>query len=183
LTDVAEGLRLSDLISDSYRRLNRKMHEQIPGYGMSGAKNAENVLDICRGLGLKTVLDYGCGKRALESAIGGQVEILNYDPAIPGLETAQPAGLVVCADVMEHVEPDKVDAVLDHIFTLALSAAYFVISTTQGTRLLPDGTPAHRSVHEAAWWRKKLERYGQVTKLSPVHAVNPECVFMVIPHD
>lgn len=167
------------LITEAYRQLNRQMHKLVPEYGRSGAKNADNVLKICRQIGAKSVLDYGCGKQELAKAVSHLIQITGYDPAIPGLDEAVSADLVVCADVMEHVEPEFIDNVLSHIFALSGLAAYFVISTVPGARRLPDGTLAHRSVHDGGWWESKLSAFGTVKLLGAVHHSNPEAVFLV----
>ena len=83
------------------------MHEDHNTYGSSGHKWA----DLVRSFNTKDILDYGCGKRTLEKKLG--FEIQNYDPAIPAHEAQpKPAELVFCGDVLEHIEPEKLDAVL-----------------------------------------------------------------------
>lgn len=132
------------------------LHQRSVTYGTSAQKHAKRVKQLIKFLGAKSVLDYGAGKQALKKALGDIV--ISYDPAIPGLEKAEPADLVVCLDVMEHVEPDFVDAVLDHVFSLARSGVMFVISCEKGTRRLPNGRLAHCSVHPPTWWMEKISQ-------------------------
>jgi hypothetical protein len=72
------------LITDAYRDQNRLLHDSNPSYGTSGARLAKIVRKRMQELGTQSVLDYGCGKRTLEQALG--IPIANYDPCIPGLD-------------------------------------------------------------------------------------------------
>lgn len=149
------------LISDEYRELNRIEHLD-PNYGIAAASQGPLVQKIIRRARAKTLLDYGCGKQSLRKVIRG-VQYRAYDPAIPGLdEMPEPADVVYCGDVMEHVEPEYTDAVIEHVVGLAHKAAIFVICCEHGRRILGDGKPAHRNVHPPEYWRKKLLKYGRL---------------------
>jgi hypothetical protein len=80
----------------------------------------------------------------------------------------EPADLVVCRDVMEHVEGDCIDAVLVHIARLALRAAVFAIACHPAHQSLPDGRNTHCSIHPPEWWRERLQQHfellGDVTQ-------------------
>ena len=103
-----------------------------------------------------SVLDYGCGKGALAEAIPG---IIGYDPAVEKFSALpSPADLVVCRDVMEHVEDECIESVLEHIRMLTIKAAYFVVPCRPTTEHLPDGRNTHISIHAPDWWREKLDR-------------------------
>lgn len=143
------------LISDYYRNQNAQLHESIPGYGESSAKWAPTVQQIADGLNTRDILDYGCGKRKLEEALGYPIK--NYDPAIPGLD-ARPerADVVVCSDVLEHIEPECLDDVLNDLQRVTRKAGFFVISTRKAEKKLPDGRNAHLIVKPYQWWLPKL---------------------------
>ncbi len=150
------------LITKKYAAINRREHERAPTYGTSGKNWAPWVLAFCQREGITTVLDYGCGKGTLGRAIAGNgLDWREYDPAIPGKdEPPAPAELVVCTDVMEHVEPDCTRAVLDHIVSLATRAVFLDVCCRLGSRRLDDGLPAHRNVHTLDWWKRKTAAYG-----------------------
>lgn len=151
------GKRSMVLISDAYRAQNAELHIRRPLYGCSGSKHAAAVIAFATELSARDILDYGCGKQTLGAMIGPSMQYRGYDPAIPHLAAEpEPADLVVCTDVMEHVESDMIDAVLLHIKGLARKGVYFAISTEPGTRKLPNGELAHCSVYPAAWWERKL---------------------------
>ena len=144
------------MISAEYRALNELLHQSDPAYGSgSGAKYGEFVLEAMRRTGSTTVLDYGCGKGSLKRALGAFVA--NYDPAVPEWsEMPSPADLVVCTDVLEHVEPEQLVAVLSHIRGLALRAVFFVIACREARKTLADGRNAHLIVEPPEWWAELL---------------------------
>ncbi len=81
-----------------------------------------------------------------------------YDPAIEGKD-GRPvfADLVVCTDVLEHIEPDRLDNVLTHLRTLARRAVFVVINTQPSNKTLTDGRNAHLIVEPAVWWYERLQ--------------------------
>jgi 2-polyprenyl-3-methyl-5-hydroxy-6-metoxy-1,4-benzoquinol methylase len=148
------------LISDEYRRLNYELHQK-GNYGISGAKYAADILRLTDAHGFRSILDYGCGKGLLKKALDGHCSapIVEYDPAFPEkADLPKPADLVVCGDVLEHVEPECLEAVLDHIRDLAKRAVFLVIATRHASKHLSDGRNAHLIVEPASWWMPKLQR-------------------------
>lgn len=163
-------MSLNALISPDYRALNAELHASSPEYGASlfewpvrASRAAASRYD-CR-----TVLDYGCGKGKLRHTFPALQE---YDPAIPGKDSEpRPADLVVCADVLEHVEPDKIDAVLDHLRRLSQKVCLLSICLVPAQKTLADGRNAHLLVKPADWWAERLERYFdlQAFDATPTH--------------
>lgn len=147
------------MISDDYRALNVELHERQPKYGTGGAKWAPVVCELARYHPIEAVLDYGCGKGDFKRAMRGtRIAVREYDPAIPGKDVPPgPADLVLCVDVMEHVELEHVAAVIDHVLTLSNRVALFSICIVEGSRRLPDGRPAHITVRGDGWWAAQLE--------------------------
>jgi hypothetical protein len=144
------------LISEGYRALNKELHERRPDYGASGAKWAGRVAEAAKWINAASILDYGCGKQSLGMALSHLI-VLNYDPAIEGLDKPpEPADLVVCGDVLEHVEPEYLDAVLDDIARCTLKGAFLVISTQAAVKTLADGRNAHLIQKHEDWWLPKL---------------------------
>jgi len=146
---------LNARISPEYLELQRKFHSEAPHYGTSGGNYADTIKQIIADFKIKSVLDYGCGKGNLKSELGEIVS--EYDPCIPGKDAEpKPVDLVVCTDVLEHIEPGKLDSVLEHIRCLG-QWVFLVIATRPATKDLPDGRNAHLLVHDAAWWKQTLE--------------------------
>lgn len=143
------------LISDEYRELNRVMHETKADYGTGSYKWAGAVQDLSDAMESRDILDYGCGKGYLSKFL--PFDIKEYDPAIEGKNTPpDPADIVVCSDVLEHIEPDCMDAVLDDLKRLVKRAGFFVISTRPAIKHLPDGRNAHISLHNTRWWMNEI---------------------------
>ena len=144
------------LISEDYRLQNAALH-RLGRFGGSGHKHAAAVRAFAREIDAQTILDYGCGQGTLSKALP-EYMVSEYDPAIEALSAdPDPAELVVCADVMEHVEPECLDAVLDHIASKARKGVYFAIALRMDSKkLLPDGRNPHLIVESAQWWREVI---------------------------
>lgn len=142
------------LISDAYRQLNRDLHAGGL-YGRKGDKWLATVRDLIDRFQPDTILDYGCGQGALGRELGRP--IAEYDPAIEGKESLpEPANLVVCTDVIEHIEPELIDEVLDHLKLLTKKVLFAVISTRPANKFLADGRNAHLIVQPWEWWETKI---------------------------
>jgi 2-polyprenyl-3-methyl-5-hydroxy-6-metoxy-1,4-benzoquinol methylase len=151
------------LISETYRDLNEELHDTNASYGTSGKRHAETVAELANMLKSTNVLDYGCGKGTLNDALGFRIK--EYDPCIEGKDDEPDlADLVVCTDVLEHVEPDCIDDVLNHIEELALQAVFLTVATQPAKKFLSDGRNAHICLEQADWWLPKLmKRWKLVT--------------------
>lgn len=144
------------MISDQYREQNRLLHLSELDYGSgSGLKYEKFIREVMKKTGAKTVLDYGCGKGTLKDRLGDCVS--NYDPAVDQwARDPQPADLVVCTDVLEHVEPEYLQEVLDHIRALTKKVVFIVVSCRPAKRFLPDGRNAHLIVEPQEWWEAHI---------------------------
>lgn len=155
-----------ELISKEYVDLNRKLHEENPTYGMGGSKYKDTVIKLANTLitpenKFIEVLDYGCGKGMLAKSL--PFPIAEYDPAVPGKDSIpRPADLTICTDVLEHIEPDKLNFVLDDLRRCTKQIGYFVISTRKAVKTYSNGENAHLIVRGKEWWEKKLSKYFYV---------------------
>ena len=145
-------------ISEEYRELNRKMHEGPLGYGISGHHHAPLILRQAADCGALTVLDYGCGKGTLAPILRANgLETFEYDPAVRFKDTPpEPADLVFCGDVAEHVEPEFLDAFLDDLQRVTRKRLILHIATRPAKKTLADGRNAHLIVQPVEWWLPKL---------------------------
>jgi SAM-dependent methyltransferase len=150
-----------------------------PEYSLSspGERIAGRFIEIANPHPSMTIADLGCGTGRGGSAIkrlrGCTIKYVDFaDNCIKGAngsfvqaDLSQPISLRCdmgyCCDVMEHIPPDQVDAVLENICEVA-PKVFFQIS------LIPDdmgeliGRELHLSVHDADWWRVKLSHFGRV---------------------
>ena len=155
------------LITEQYRAQNARLHAAVSSYGNNGHRHAVAVAELAKRIGAETVLDYGSGKGSLKRALS--LPVAEYDPAVPE-HSAEPvaADLVVCGDVLEHIEPECLDDVLDHLHSLTKKVGLFVIATRPAKKHLDDGRNAHLIVENRDWWMRKLEQRWQVTVRSDV---------------
>lgn len=143
------------LITEEYKNLNQKLHETNKSYGTSGHKWANPIIGLCEMIKSKDVLDYGCGKSTLAQNL--PFEIKQYDPAIPKYsESPEPAHIVVCTDVLEHIEPECLDDVLADIRRLTKSICFLGIANRPAVKVLEDGRNAHLIQEDESWWLNKL---------------------------
>ncbi len=143
------------LISDDYKDLNRLLHESNPNYGTSGSKSAKFVVELANTTGLRDILDYGCGKGTLGQVLN--IDIKEFDPCIEGKDAPpQPADIVVCTDVLEHIEPNCLEDVLNDLQRLTKHTLLLVISTRPAMKKLADGRNAHLIIEPIDYWLPKL---------------------------
>lgn len=164
------------LISDQYRAENTKQHTESTGYGEKGYKHLDDVIYVLRREKCTSALDYGCGKGTLSRHAKRvcEVPIVNYDPAVPEFSAhPQPADLVICTDVLEHIEPLCLQEVLQDLAQLTQSAFYFQIATRPAKRVLSDGRNAHLMIREPYFWLDTLRLHFDVTefRVNPGHSI------------
>ena len=147
-------------ISEAYRALNWRLLRSNVGYGNGGARHAECVMAFIRAIRAKHVLDYGAGRGMLARELGRlswRGRVYEYDPCVPlKAKRPKPRDLVVCTDVLEHVEPECLDAVLADLKHLSLKGCYLTIATRVSNKRLRDGRNAHLIVESPHWWLSKL---------------------------
>ena len=148
------------LITDEYRKQQEVMHEN-PNYGMASVTFAPIVAQIIEKLEITDLLDYGCGKMRLFEALNGTVKhpmrLQAYDPAIERLSGKPiPSPMVTCIDVLEHIEPDCLDAVLDDLQSLTEFVGFFSVNCMPAKKTLPDGRNAHLIQEPPDWWIPKF---------------------------
>lgn len=145
------------LISDAHLREQQILHAAPRGYGQRGAKWAATVLELAREYRCATALDYGCGRGSLAVALHGCMVVREYDPAVFGKASLpDPADLVVCTDVLEHVESDRIFAVVGHLAALTRRILFVVVSLVPTDKRLSDGRQAHILLRSVEWWRYLL---------------------------
>lgn len=152
-------------ISQSYAQLNTQLHLDRPEYGTSGKQWANTVQHLLQQSQSRSVLDYGCGKQTLAQSLP-DIKIVGFDPAIPGLDKPPAsADLLVCTDVLEHVEPEFIDYVLDELARLTTKIALVTVATRPAVKKLADGRNAHLIVQPFSWWQKHFEKRFDIIAL------------------
>lgn len=165
------------LITDEYAALNKQLHKENVLYGVGGKKHVEMVMKLAEVLKTNKILDYGCGKGLLGRSL--PYPIWEYDPAIEGKnESPRSADLVVCTDVLEHIEPELLSNVLYDLKRCVDRVGYFVIHTGPAKKTLPDGRNTHLIQKDKDWW---VDTLGKFFKIGTVKENGPELQIVVGP--
>ena len=154
------------MISQDYLRTLKHEHSLHP-WGYWGYELAPAIRKFAEEHQIQSVLDYGCGSnhgvRMWAEKNQWQIDLREYDPAVPGSDQKpRRAELVVCIDVMEHVEEQYVNEVMDHILSVSGRYTWFTISMKPAERRLKlTGQNAHVTLHQADWWLERLRERWQ----------------------
>ena len=144
----------------------KQMHE-AQRYGISSEGYAKIIAEN-KPTPCNSVLDYSCGQSKL-------LEIINapnpywYDPAVKGRDVKPPYqefDWIINTDVLEHIPEDELDQYIEDILQYG-DRVFFVIATALDGFKLPDGSPAHCTVHPKEWWLEYLGKYFPVLNLVP----------------
>lgn len=154
---------MAELISEQYREQQRALHD-AGNYGVTAAKYAPKVERLIEANNVSTLLDYGAGsKLSLMRAIADRRKLnrpfryVPYEPAVKKYaDPPDPAEMVTCIDVLEHIEPELLDNVLDDLARVTVGIGFFTVSCVPASKTLPDGRNAHLIQMPAAWWLPKL---------------------------
>ena len=145
-------------ITPDYLVEQQKLHTN-PGYGVASLTFAPIVAQLIRDNGWRSVSDYGAGKKRLQEGLtkaGVTVDYRAYDPVFPEYGEPQPADLVCCIDVLEHIELECVDDVLDDLHAIMPKFGFFSIHTGPAAKVLSDGRNAHIIQKPPSWWLQRL---------------------------
>lgn len=184
LDDKAEMPKTKKLISDYMLEMNKGLFskasrakdkygndEYQKQFGTSGKLYAGQVAVLAGGVvkkhGKTTLLDYGCGLGTLKKhlpPIKG-LEVIQYDPCIEEhSKRPEPADIVVCTDVLEHVEKDCLTNVLDDLQKLTKKVCFVAICLTPSAKTYSDGRNCHLALLEHDIWYAKLRKRFRVVE-------------------
>ena len=164
-------------ITEEYRKLNEQLHEN-PGYGANNAHRWVSIInDLTWDLETFSVLDYGCGKGNLAKMMT-KMPVKSYDPAVPEFSaTPAPEDIVICTDVMEHIEPECLDDVIDDLKRVTNIVLVVNIALRPAKKILADGRNAHLILEDIAFWQNKFSKYFD---LQQINGTNGKEVTMVL---
>jgi hypothetical protein len=146
------------VISETYRKEQERLHMN-PDYGVASVQFAPLVSQIINKLGVTELLDYGAGKGRLMQnlKVGHQMKVQCYDPGVPDwAESPIPMQMCTCIDVLEHIEPDHLEAVLDDLKRCTQAVGLFTVHTGPAVKTLSDGRNAHLIQEPMEWWLPKF---------------------------
>ncbi len=146
--------------------LYKLLHKKDASYGSSSIEYLPEILSMIEHLKPETILDYGCGKGAVDKAIQEycpDIKIFGYDPAIEGKEVLpiEKADLVINTDVLEHIPEKELPIVLEDIRKIS-EKVYFHLHHAKAICILPNGENAHCTVKPPTWYHELLSRYFDI---------------------
>lgn len=146
------------LITENYKRLQEQLHAENPAYGSASVYFAPKVAEAIQLANAFEILDYGAGKGRLIPELNSllpdrKMKFFLYDPAVPFWDNdPAPREFVACIDVLEHIEPECLDTVLDHLQSLVIKTGFFTVHTGPAVKVLADGRNAHLIQMPKEWW-------------------------------
>tara|TARA_Y100001951_G_C11202993_1_gene218263 strand:+ start:237 stop:755 length:519 start_codon:yes stop_codon:yes gene_type:complete len=147
------------LITEAYRKELQKMHKKDADWGTGPRGNTIRICNFLYTNNVKRILDYGCGKGEL---LGWflPIQVANYDPAISQWSAdPEPQDYLLCTDVLEHVEPQCIEAVIEHLVSKFNKKALLSIALQKSKKILKDGRNAHLLIRTPHWWIELLQRF------------------------
>lgn len=155
-------------ISPEYLEQQKLLH-QNPNYGIASLSFAPIVADFIHQTGVRSVSDYGAGKKnllvGLNNAGMSDIEYYPYDPAFEEYGDPRSADLVCCIDVLEHIEPDRLEHVLLELSKITVNFGFFSIHMGPAAKFLSDGRNAHLIQEPSSWWLPRLTKYFEILHL------------------
>tara|TARA_Y100000385_G_scaffold290252_1_gene362652 strand:+ start:1238 stop:1927 length:690 start_codon:yes stop_codon:yes gene_type:complete len=153
-------------ISPEYLKTQEEMHIGLykeMQYGSIAHTIFPHIKLFIEKLKSKSVFDYGCGKQYLKGPIEKMgVSYEGYDPAIKkysNLDISKKYDLVVCVDVMEHIEQEYQHKIMQDISTLASKHVVFTICPVEAKKVLSDGRNAHVCIAGTSYWLNLICQY------------------------
>ena len=160
------------LITEAYRKELQKIHQDDEDWG-TGPRG--NIIKICKFIdtnNVKIILDYGCGKGELLGWFLPGIKVTNYDPAIPRWSAdPAPQDYLLCADVLEHIEPRCIEDVIKHILSKFNKKALLGISLVESRKFLSDGRNSHLLIKPIEWWIGLLQKFCTIEQIEFVNGV------------
>jgi hypothetical protein len=171
-----------ETITEEYRKLQQKLHEN-PNYGVASIAFAPIVAKIIETYRIKTLSDYGAGKKNLLKALLEKNIILEkyfpFDPAFPEYGLPTSSDLICCIDVLEHIEPIYIDNVLSELSHIVSKIGFFSIHMGPAGKFLQDGRNAHLIQEPTSWWLNKIVKYFEIIQLSR-HQIMGEGFWLIV---
>jgi len=91
------------------------------------------------------------------------------------------AQLVCCIDVLEHIEPIYLDAVLEELARITVNIGFFTIHRGPASKTLEDGRNAHLIQAPISWWLSRLVRHFEIEHMESHNLMGPGTWMIVRP--
>lgn len=165
---IQRTITMKSTISPEYLELQKQLHVN-PGYGVASLLFAPFVADLIKKIGIKSISDYGAGKKNLIKGLNEngieEITYFPYDPVFPDYGPPKAAELVCCIDVLEHIEPELINNVLIDLSKIVEHVGFFSIHTGPAKKILADGRNAHLIQKSTSWWLPLICQYFEIIQL------------------
>jgi len=153
------------LMTREYNELQRRLHAQ-GNYGLSsGYPQCAGIVAAMAAPGA-SVLDYGSGANSRLKDFMPGFDVREYDPCVEGKDgPPEPADYVVCADVLEHIEPECLDDVIGHLRSLTRNRLIAIVNMGPANKTLEDGRNAHLIQEGTEFWKEKLHNAFRIERI------------------
>ena len=169
-------------ITNEYLELQKQLHLN-PDYGIASLSFAPIVAEIIKKVNIKSLSDYGAGKKNLLLGINNNgikdIEYFPYDPAFPEYGGPVASQLVCCIDVLEHIEPELIDNVIQDLAGIVTNLGYFSIHMGPAKKILADGRNAHLIQNPSSWWLAKIVKHFEIVQLMS-HQIMGNGIWMIV---
>jgi trans-aconitate methyltransferase len=147
-------------ISEEYVQQLSQLHDEKASFG--DAKGLKAIEKWIKEFKPQSIIDYGCGKGGVVLALKenySSIDTIGYDPGMVdfNVKPTKKFDMLISTDVLEHIEPVFLDAVLKEMNQYFTKNAFLIIATSPAKKFLPDGRNAHLIVETPGWWKHKLE--------------------------
>lgn len=144
-----------------------------------GQAVAETFIEVVRPQKGVRIADFGCGTGrgglAISQLLDCDITMVDFttncrDPEAEHFrfveaDLTNPIPVMVkhgyCCDVLEHIHPDDINAVLDNVLS-SCHDCFFQISTVPDIMGAEIGEQLHLTVQPHDWWKTQLSRHGEV---------------------
>lgn len=90
--------------------------------------------------------------------------------------------MVACIDVLEHIEPAFLEAVLDDLCRLTEAILFATVDTGPAVKVLSDGRNAHLIQEPMSWWLPKFWKRWQLQTVQATSEHSFVVIALAIPH-
>lgn len=174
---------MKDLASEAYAAQLKKLHSDSQAFGVGNvtAKHYPLIKGLIQKKNYGSVLDYGCGKGhfikyAKESMPGLRVEGFDVASDEYAVLPSDQFDLVVCLDVMEHVEFGALSNVLATIRDRTAKTFICSVANYPAGKVLPDGRNAHVTQMPFGYWFSLFSGFFRVDQF--IRTGNAEGLFV-----
>lgn len=140
--------------------------------GLSLLTHKDQITKLIRKYGVKTILDYGCGRgdpyrgpyKVWKEWGVKWFDVWLFDPAFEAHGRPPPVGrkfdLVICSDVCEHVPEADVNEFVKTLFGYARGVVWASICTRPAKKSFSTGENLHVTIKPMQWWHDMFAQHA-----------------------